>query len=63
LAGGEKDAFKGEEVVAEVFAGVGNDGGAGGGVQKLHAEHEYILWHGAGNGARQQGASWISRRA
>jgi hypothetical protein len=42
---------------------VGNDGGAGGGVQKLHAEHEYILWHGAGNGARQQGASWISRRA
>jgi hypothetical protein len=35
----EDGALKGEEVVAEVFAGVGNLGSAGGGVEKLYAEH------------------------
>ena len=40
LAGSENRALKGEKVVAEVFAGMGNLGSAGGGVEKLDAEHE-----------------------
>jgi len=39
-AGRERSSFQSEEVVAEVFAGVGDLRGAGIGVQQLYTEHE-----------------------
>jgi hypothetical protein len=42
-AGREFCGFEGEEVVAEVFAGVGDDGKPSGGVKEFYAEHDLIL--------------------
>jgi hypothetical protein len=38
-AGSEEDGFEGEKVVAEVFAGVRDDRGLGGGVKQFYAQH------------------------
>ncbi len=38
-AGNEEGRFEGEEVIAEVFAGVSDYGDAGGGVEEFYAEH------------------------
>jgi hypothetical protein len=46
-ARGENGAFEGEKVIAEIFAGVGDDGGAGGWIQKLYTQH-YSDGNGAG---------------
>jgi hypothetical protein len=39
-ARGKSGGFQGKEIIAKIFAGVGNHWGAGGRVEKLHSEHE-----------------------
>ena len=36
---GQQDGFEGKQVVAEVFAGMRDNGGLGGGVEQFYAEH------------------------
>jgi hypothetical protein len=38
-AGSEQHGFEGKQVVAKVFAGMGDDRGLGGGVEQFYAEH------------------------
>ena len=58
--GGEDSSVQGEEVVAEVFAGMGDDGSAGRGVEELDAEHEFYrrALEGIG-GHRNAGAKFL----
>ena len=42
-ARGERRGFEGKEIVAEVLAGVGDNGSAGGGVKQFYAKHGTIL--------------------
>jgi hypothetical protein len=44
--GSEEGGLKGEEIVAEVLAGVGDDREPGGGIEEFYAEHD-----SDGNGA------------
>jgi len=47
-SGRERGRLQGEEVVAEVFAGVGDLGGAGSGVKEFYTKHASMLEHGGG---------------
>jgi hypothetical protein len=53
--GCERGWLKGEEVIAEVFAGVSDLRGAGSGVKEFYAKHDSMLEHG-GDGLQQASA-------
>jgi hypothetical protein len=43
FVGLEEDGFEGEDVVAKIFAGMGNDREAGAWFEKFHAEHVLMV--------------------